>query len=197
MSILHSNLDPASDAAQANLTGHAELVAELRERLATAALGGPEASRDRHVARGKLLPRERVARLLDEGSPFLEVAPLAAEGLYGGDSPGAGIITGVGLVHGRAVMVVCNDATVKGGTYYPMTVKKHLRAQEVAKEQRLRASTSSTRAARSCRCRTTCSPIASTSAASSSTRPSSRRCASRSSPPCSAPAPRAAPTCPR
>ena len=137
MSILHSNLDPASEAAQANQAGHAELVAELRARLAAAALGGPEASRDRHVARGKLLPRDRVARLLDEGSPFLEVAPLAAEGLYGGDSPGAGIITGIGLVHGRAVMVVCNDATVKGGTYYPMTVKKHLRAQEVAKEHRL------------------------------------------------------------
>ena len=137
MSILHSNLDPASEAAQANQAGHAELVAELRAKLAAAELGGPEASRDRHVARGKLLPRDRVTRLLDEGSPFLEVAPLAAEGLYGGDSPGAGIITGVGLVHGRAVMVVCNDATVKGGTYYPMTVKKHLRAQEVAREQRL------------------------------------------------------------
>ena len=82
-------------------------------------------------------PRDRVDRLLDEGSPFLELSPLAADGLYGGDSPGAGIITGVGLVHGRPVMVVCNDATVKGGTYYPMTVKKHLRAQEVAKEHRL------------------------------------------------------------
>lgn len=113
------------------------LAQALRDRLATAALGGPAASRERHVARGKLLPRERVARLLDEGSPFLEVAPLAADGLYGGEAPGAGVIAGIGLVHGRHVMVVCNDATVKGGTYYPMTVKKHLRAQEIARENRL------------------------------------------------------------
>ncbi|MDR6868239.1 3-methylcrotonyl-CoA carboxylase beta subunit [Microbacterium resistens] len=109
----------------------------LRERIARAALGGPESSRVRHVARGKMLPRDRVRRLLDEGSPFLEVAPLAAEGLYGGEAPGAGVIAGIGLVHGRAVMVICNDATVKGGTYFPMTVKKHLRAQEIALENRL------------------------------------------------------------
>ena len=109
----------------------------LRERLAAASLGGPARSRERHVARGKLLPRARVTRLLDEGSPFLEVAPLAAEGLYDGEAPGAGIIAGIGLVHGRHVMVVCNDATVKGGTYYPLTVKKHLRAQEIAFENRL------------------------------------------------------------
>ena len=83
----------------------------------------PEASRQRHLERGKLLPRERVDRLLDDGSPFLDVAPLAAEGMYGGDCPGAGLIAGIGLVHGRHVMVVCNDATVKGGTYYPLTVK--------------------------------------------------------------------------
>jgi 3-methylcrotonyl-CoA carboxylase beta subunit len=113
------------------------LVGELRDRVATAALGGPERSRERHVARGKLLPRDRVTRLLDEGSPFLELSPLAADGLYGGDAPGAGVIAGIGLVHGRHVMVVCNDATVKGGTYYPMTVKKHLRAQEIAFENRL------------------------------------------------------------
>lgn len=113
------------------------LAHELRERLSTAALGGPEASRRRHIARGKLLPRERVDRLLDEGSPFLEIAPLAADGLYDGEAPGAGVIAGIGLVHGRHVMVVCNDATVKGGTYLPMTVKKHLRAQEIAFENRL------------------------------------------------------------
>ncbi|MGO2521426.1 MAG: carboxyl transferase domain-containing protein [Microbacterium sp.] len=113
------------------------LAAELRERLATAAQGGPEASRARHIARGKLLPRERIARLLDEGSPFLEISPLAADGLYGGEAPGAGVIAGIGLVHGRHVMVVCNDATVKGGSYLPMTVKKHLRAQEIALENRL------------------------------------------------------------
>src|SRR5690606_31011943 len=97
------------------------LAAELRERLARAAVGGPEASRQRHVARGKLLPRARITRLLDEGSPFLEVAPLAADGLYGGEVPAAGVIAGIGLVHGRHVMVVCNDATVKGGSYLPMT----------------------------------------------------------------------------
>lgn len=113
------------------------LAEELHERLARAARGGPEASRKRHVARGKLLPRDRVNRLLDEGSPFLEIGPLAAEGLYGGDAPAAGVIAGIGLVHGRHVMVVCNDATVKGGTYYPLTVKKHLRAQEIALENRL------------------------------------------------------------
>lgn len=113
------------------------LAAELRERLATAARGGSEASRQRHVARGKLLPRDRVARLLDEGSPFMEIAPLAADGLYDGEAPAAGVIAGIGLVHGRHVMVVCNDATVKGGTYLPLTVKKHLRAQEIALENRL------------------------------------------------------------
>ncbi|MCO5951740.1 carboxyl transferase domain-containing protein [Microbacterium yannicii] len=114
-----------------------ELARALRERLAAASLGGPAASRERHLARGKLLPRDRVTRLLDEGSPFIEIAPLAAEGLYGGEAPAAGVIAGIGLVHGRQVMVVCNDATVKGGTYYPLTVKKHLRAQEIAFENRL------------------------------------------------------------
>lgn len=99
------------------------LAADLRERLATVALGGPESSRARHLARGKLLPRDRVARLLDEGSPFIEIAPLAAEGLYGGEAPAAGVIAGIGLVHDRHVMVVCNDATVKGGTYFPLTAQ--------------------------------------------------------------------------
>lgn len=115
----------------------AGLAAELRERIAAASLGGSTSSRERHTARGKLLPRERVARLLDEGSPFLEVAPLAADGLYGGEAAAAGVIAGIGLVHGRHVMVICNDATVKGGTYFPLTVKKHLRAQEIALENRL------------------------------------------------------------
>ncbi|WP_370057293.1 carboxyl transferase domain-containing protein [Leifsonia sp. EB41] len=113
------------------------LVADLRERLAVAAAGGPERARERHVARGKLLPRDRIDALLDEGSPFLEIAPLAATGMYGDESPAAGVIAGIGLVEGRHVMIVCNDATVKGGTYYPMTVKKHLRAQEIAFENRL------------------------------------------------------------
>src|SRR5215207_7526479 len=137
MTTLTTRIDPTGDASRRNAAEHAGLVRELREKLATAALGGPESSRERHVARGKLLPRDRIDRLLDEGSPFLELSPLAADGMYGGDSPGAGIITGIGLVHGRPVVVVCNDATVKGGTYYPMTVKKHLRAQEVAREHQL------------------------------------------------------------
>ena len=114
-----------------------DLAVQLRARLDAAALGGSEASRARHVGRGKLLPRDRVTRLLDEGSPFLEVAPLAAWELYDNESPSAGVVAGVGMVHGRHVMVVANDATVKGGTYYPMTVKKHLRAQEIAFENRL------------------------------------------------------------
>lgn len=113
------------------------LVDELRARLRTAAQGGPAASRERHVARGKLLARDRVDALLDDGSPFLELAPLAAHGMYGDEAPGAGVVAGIGLVAGRHVVVVANDATVKGGTYYPMTVKKHLRAQEVALENRL------------------------------------------------------------
>ncbi|BDZ41126.1 hypothetical protein GCM10025865_04250 [Paraoerskovia sediminicola] len=121
------------------MTGSSQraLADTLRRRLADAARGGPERAREKHVARGKLLPRDRVDRLLDEGSPFLEVAPLAAYGMYDGGAPGAGVVAGIGLVVGRQVMVVCNDATVKGGTYYPMTVKKHLRAQEIALENRL------------------------------------------------------------
>src|SRR5688572_22226303 len=111
---------------------HTALVDELRAKLATAARGGPEKARQRHVDRGKLLPRDRVDDLVDPSSPFLELSPLAATGMYGDEAPAAGIITGVGRVSGREVVVVANDATVKGGTYYPMTVKKHLRAQEVA-----------------------------------------------------------------
>jgi 3-methylcrotonyl-CoA carboxylase beta subunit len=110
------------------------LVAQLREKSSVAALGGPEASRTRHSGRGKLLPRERVERLVDPSSPFLELSPLAADGMYDGEAPGAGVITGIGRVSGRECVIVCNDATVKGGAYFPMTVKKHLRAQEVALE---------------------------------------------------------------
>ena len=135
--VLTSNADPASAEFQANEAEHRRLVGELRERLARAAGGGGEKARERHVSRGKLLPRERVDRLLDLGSPFLELAPLAAEDLYDGAAPGAGMIAGVGRVEGREVVVAANDATVKGGTYYPMTVKKHLRAQEVALQNRL------------------------------------------------------------
>jgi 3-methylcrotonyl-CoA carboxylase beta subunit len=116
---------------------HEKLVAELQAKLAAAALGGPERARKRHVERGKLLPRDRVDTLLDPGSPFLELSPLAANGLYDDQCPGAGIITGIGRVSGRECVIVANDATVKGGTYYPMTVKKHLRAQEIALDNRL------------------------------------------------------------
>jgi 3-methylcrotonyl-CoA carboxylase beta subunit len=114
-----------------------QLVDELKARLATAALGGDERSRKRHTERGKLLPRDRVERLIDPGSPFLELSPLAAFGMYDGDIHGAGIITGIGRVSGRECVIVSNDATIKGGTYYPITVKKHLRAQEIARENRL------------------------------------------------------------
>ncbi|MDI9891612.1 carboxyl transferase domain-containing protein [Microbacterium sp. IEGM 1404] len=113
------------------------LVEQLRERREDVARGGPERARERHTARGKMLARDRIDALLDRGSPFLEVAPLAAFGMYDGDCPAGGVVAGIGLVHGRHVMVVANDATVKGGTYYPITVKKHLRAQEIAAENRL------------------------------------------------------------
>src|SRR6059058_4136721 len=113
------------------------LAEKLRADVAEAAKGGPEKHRERHVSRGKLLPRDRVERLLDPGSPFLEIAQLAACDMYDGEVPGAGIIAGIGRVSGKQVMIVCNDATVKGGTYYPLTVKKHLRAQEVALQNRL------------------------------------------------------------
>ncbi|WP_369020872.1 carboxyl transferase domain-containing protein [Streptomyces californicus] len=135
--VLASAADPASEAWQANEAAHRALSDELADRLATARLGGGERARARHEARGKLLPRDRVDTLLDAGSPFLELAPLAADGMYGGQAPAAGVVAGIGRVSGRECVIVANDATVKGGTYYPMTVKKHLRAQEVALENRL------------------------------------------------------------
>lgn len=134
---LHSAADPASEAWRANEAAHRALVGELHGKLAAARLGGGEKARERHTARGKLLPRERVDRLLDPGSPFLELAPLAADGMYEGQAPAAGVIAGIGRVSGRECVIVANDATVKGGTYYPMTVKKHLRAQEIALDNRL------------------------------------------------------------
>ncbi|WP_156840614.1 carboxyl transferase domain-containing protein [Novosphingobium aquimarinum] len=135
--VLQTSLQIDSPEAQARAAHNRALAEELHRRVAEAAQGGSERSRARHVARGKLLPRERVERLLDPGSPLLELGQLAANGLYEGDIPGAGIITAVGRVSGRPCMIVCNDATVKGGTYYPMTVKKHLRAQEIATENNL------------------------------------------------------------
>src|SRR3989344_6618568 len=110
---------------------------ELYEKVARAALGGSEKARERHVSRGKLLPRDRVERLLDPGSPFLEIGQLAAHAMYDGEAPGAGLITGIGRVSDRAGVSVANDPTVKGGAYFPMTVKKHLRAQEIAEQNRL------------------------------------------------------------
>ena len=123
----------------ANAEHNESLAADLRGRLAAAALGGSESARAKHAARGKLLPRDRVDHLLDPGSPFLELSPLAASGMYGDEAPAAGIITGIGRITGRECVVIANDATVKGGTYFPMTVKKHLRAQEVALANRLPA----------------------------------------------------------
>ncbi|MCZ8318293.1 MAG: carboxyl transferase domain-containing protein [Lysobacteraceae bacterium] len=137
MPVLTSHVDPRSTEFLAN-AGHLRgLSNELHDRLARAAEGGGEKARAKHTERGKLLPRERIEALLDPGSPFLEIAPLAAEGLYQGAAPAAGMVCGIGNVHGLQVVVVANDATVKGGTYFPMTVKKHLRAQEVALENRL------------------------------------------------------------
>jgi 3-methylcrotonyl-CoA carboxylase beta subunit len=137
MSTLVSKADPASDAFSRNAARMRALVDDLYARTATAAVGGFEDSRRRHTARGKLLPRERVERLLDPATPFLEIGALAANGMYEGDVHAASLICGIGRVSGRTVMIVCNDATVKGGTYYPITVKKHLRAHEIARENRL------------------------------------------------------------
>ncbi|TXK65689.1 carboxyl transferase domain-containing protein [Alkalisalibacterium limincola] len=137
MPVIKSQADPRSPDFQDNLAQLRGVTAELHQKLAQVALGGGEKARDKHVARGKLLPRDRVTALLDAGSPFLEICPLAAEGMYDGAAPAAGLIAGIGRVHGQEVMVLANDATVKGGTYFPMTVKKHLRAQEIARENRL------------------------------------------------------------
>ncbi len=134
---LATSLDPRSAAFGANAEHMQGLVADLRARLERAARGGGDEARERHLGRGKLLPRERVRVLLDAGAPFLELSPLAALGLYEDEVPCAGIITGIGRVSGRECVIVCNDATVKGGTYYPITVKKHLRAQEIARENHL------------------------------------------------------------
>jgi 3-methylcrotonyl-CoA carboxylase beta subunit len=137
MTHLGSTLDTSSENFRRNESVNRALVEQLRARVASTALGGPESIRARHIARGKLLPRARVERLLDPGSPFLELSQLAAHRLYDDDAPGAGLICGIGQVSGREVMIIANDATVKGGVYFPLTVKKHLRAQEIALENRL------------------------------------------------------------
>jgi 3-methylcrotonyl-CoA carboxylase beta subunit len=137
MTVLSSAIDSKSESFRGNAANLRRLTDELKAELSRTAEGGGEKARAKHVARGKLLPRERVRALLDPGSPFLELSPLAAHGMYDDAAPAAGLITGIGRVCGTEVMVVANDATVKGGTYFPITVKKHLRAQEVALENRL------------------------------------------------------------
>jgi len=137
MARISSSLSTRSDDYTANRAGMAAALAEVEAAVAAAAAGGGERARARHLDRGKLLPRDRVDQLLDPGTPFLEIGPVAAHGMYDGAAPGAGIVTGIGRVAGRDCLIICNDATVKGGTYYPMTVKKHLRAQEIALQNRL------------------------------------------------------------
>ncbi len=137
MALISSTVDIGGADFRANAERMQALIDELSQRRAQAALGGSEKSRDRHIKRGKLLPRDRVMTLIDPGSPFLELSPLAANGMYDDAIHGAGLITGIGRVEGRECLIVCNDSTIKGGTYYPMTVKKHLRAQEIARENRL------------------------------------------------------------
>src|SRR5712691_12103873 len=137
MPAIKSKLNPRSEEFQANTRAMAALAADLREKVERLAPGGDNAARAKHAGRGKLLPRERVRLLLDPGSPFLELSQLAAFGMYDDEAPGAGIITGIGRISGQECIVIVNDATVKGGTYYPMTVKKHLRAQEIALQNRL------------------------------------------------------------
>jgi 3-methylcrotonyl-CoA carboxylase beta subunit len=132
-----SQVDTNADEFRANRAAMAALVQELHQRRLEAAAGGPQRLRERHLERGKMLPRDRVTRLIDPGSPFLELSPLAACGMYDDAIHGAGLITGIGRVSGRECAIVCNDSTIKGGTYYPVTVKKHLRAQEIARENRL------------------------------------------------------------
>ncbi|WFU77365.1 carboxyl transferase domain-containing protein [Bradyrhizobium sp. CIAT3101] len=134
---LHSSIDPSSSDFARNAEAMRGLVADLREKLSQVAGGGGEASRNRHTSRGKMLARERVDLLVDPGTSFLELSPLAAHGLYGGDVHSASIVTGVGRISGRECVIVANDATIKGGTYYPMTVKKHLRAQDIARQNNL------------------------------------------------------------
>src|ERR1700710_638655 len=134
---LRSSIDPTSSEFAHNAATMRALVAELREKLNSVAGGGGEVSRKRHLSRGKMLARQRVDLLLDPGTAFLELSPLAAYGLYGGNVHSASVITGVGRVSGRECVIVANDATIKGGTYYPMTVKKHLRAQDIARQNNL------------------------------------------------------------
>lgn len=179
---IDSKLNPRSEDFRANAAAMQALVDDLRARVAKIAEGGGEAASAKHVARGKLLPRDRVRMLLDPGTPFLEFSQLAAYEMYDDAAPSAGIITGIGRVAGQECVIVCNDATVKGGTYYPMTVKNTCARRRSRSRTTCRASTSSIRAAPTCRTRTRCSRTATTSAASSTIRPICRPRAFRRSP---------------
>src|SRR5262245_29036817 len=137
MDLIETHVDPTSEGFRANRDRMTSLVAELKERIEAAKQGRGPKYLQRHREQGKLPVRDRIGKLLDPGSPFLELSPLAAWDLYDNDAPGAGIVTGIGRVSGREVLIVANDATVKGGTYYPVTVKKHVRAQQIALENRL------------------------------------------------------------
>ena len=134
MPIIESKLNPRSDDFRANAAALEALVADFRAKVELLSLGVGQAAREKHSGLGNLLPRERIEKLLDPGTPFLEFSHLAAYGMYNDDAPGAGVITGIGRIAGHECVIVCNDATVKGGTYYPVTVKKHVRAQEIAAE---------------------------------------------------------------
>lgn len=137
MSLFQTHLNPRDEEFKKNTLAMQALVAQLKNKIAIIEQGGGAAARNKHTARGKLLPRERITQLLDPGSPWLEFSSLAAWDMYNNAAPGAGIITGIGCIAGQECVIVCNDATVKGGTYYPMTVKKHLRAQEIAEQNNL------------------------------------------------------------
>ena len=182
MATIKSALDVRGEEFHANAAAMRALVDDLRDKAAEVARGGSDEARARHLAHGKLLARDRVNALLDPGTPFLEISQLAAYGMYGGDVPAAGVVAGIGRVSDQECMIVANDATVKGGTYYPITVKKHLRAQEIAEANHLPAFIWSIQEARSCRCKTRSFPTATISAAFSSTKPICRPRASRKSP---------------
>ncbi|MDK3155001.1 carboxyl transferase domain-containing protein [Kamptonema cortianum] len=137
MAVLTSSLDSKSKTFQENEKHMKNLVKEFKEKLKQVQRGGDEKAKEKHLARGKLLPRDRIEKLLDVGAPFLEIGAMAAYGLYNNHVPSAGLIVGIGPIHGHECMIIANDATVKGGTYYPLTVKKHLRAQEIAEENYL------------------------------------------------------------
>lgn len=182
MTVLNSQLQPGSETFESNRAAMQAVVDDLHATLARTALGGNEAARAKHTARGKLLVRDRIDALLDPGSAFLEIAPLAAHGMYEDAVPAAGVVAGIGRVSGVECVIVANDATVKGGTYYPMTVKKHLRAQEIAEQNHLPCIYLVDSGGAFLPLQDEVFPTATISAASSTTRPTCRRRAFRRSP---------------